>query len=44
MSMMCKMGEACSHAKGVCGHEKMMLVVGIMGAVVAIAHWGLHLF
>lgn len=44
MSMMCKLGERCSHSKKMCGHEKLMAVMMIGAACAAIAHWGLHLF
>ncbi len=44
MSMMCKMNGECSHAKGMCVHEKMMAVIVMVGVIAAIAHWGFRLF
>jgi len=31
MSMMCKMSKKCCASKGMCGHEKMMLVMMVVG-------------
>jgi len=45
MSMMCKMNSQCSHIKGMCIHEKMMLAVMMMAAALAaIGHWVLGWF
>lgn len=43
MSLMCKIGNKCCATKGMCVHEKMMMVVVIVG-VGAIGHWVLHWF
>ncbi|WP_269475909.1 hypothetical protein [Denitratisoma oestradiolicum] len=44
MSVMCKMGEACTHSSKMCLHEKMMAVMVMLAIGAAIAHWVLHLF
>lgn len=44
MSMMCKMNESCSESKGMCIHEKMMVSFMMIGVLLSIGHWGLHLF
>lgn len=41
MSMMCSM-NGCKAKKGLCVHEKMMLMVAIVAMAAAGAHWGLH--
>jgi len=33
MSMMCKMNGKCTAKKGMCIHEKMMMVMIVMGVV-----------
>jgi hypothetical protein len=43
MSIMCKLDGKCSQTKGMCIHEKMMMVVAVV-AMLAAAHWGLHWF
>lgn len=44
MSLMCKMNQACSMKKGMCIHEKMMLVIMMIGALAASGHWLLNWF
>lgn len=44
MSMMCKMSDQCCATKGMCSHEKMMMVVVAMFALAAVGHWVLHWF
>ena len=34
MSMMCKMNGECATRKGMCGHEKMMLVMMVIAIVI----------
>ena len=43
MAKMCPM-DGCKTKQGLCGHDIMMLVMGVMGLGAAIAHWGLGLF
>lgn len=38
MSLMCSMGQ-CRMKKGMCGHEKMMLGMMILIAVVGLTYW-----
>ncbi len=33
MSMMCKMNSKCTAKKGMCIHEKMMMVIVVLGIV-----------
>lgn len=42
MALMCKMGEKCA-GKGMCGHEKMMLIMMIVMLPLA-GHYLLHWF
>ena len=42
MAKMCPL-SGCSGNHGLCAHEKMMMGVGILAMLGAIAHWGLHL-
>ncbi len=44
MSIMCKINGQCSHTKGMCIHEKMMLTVMMAAALAAIGHWVLGWF
>ncbi len=44
MSMMCKMKGSCCTTKGLCKHEKMMLVLIVVMIIVAVGHWSLHWF
>lgn len=44
MSVMCKMSDQCCATKGMCAHEKMMMVVVIMLAAGVIGHWVLNWF
>ena len=41
MAHMCPM-SGCKEKAGMCVHEKMMLGMGLMAMLGAIAHWGLH--
>jgi len=43
MAKMCPI-DGCRARKGLCIHDKMMLVMGIMALGAAGMHWGLHLF
>jgi hypothetical protein len=43
MAAMCPI-DGCKAKKGLCMHDKMMIVMGVMFALVAGGHWGLHLF
>lgn len=43
MSVMCSM-KGCSEKSGMCGHEKMMAIMMVMGVIAAIAHFGFGLF
>ncbi len=44
MSLMCKMNGECSATKGMCSHEKMMMVIAVMAVIGAVGHWMLHWF
>ena len=39
MSKMCKLGSTCSTHKGMCGHEKMMSVMMVVGMVAGLFYW-----
>jgi len=43
MAAMCPI-DGCKAKKGLCIHDKLMIAMGVMLAVVAGGHWGLHLF
>jgi len=43
MAKMCPI-DGCKAKKGLCIHDKMMIVMGVLGMGAAVAHWGLHLF
>ncbi len=43
MSQMCSM-NGCKEKKGMCGHEKMMMLIVVVGAIGGLGHWALHLF
>lgn len=43
MATMCPM-TGCKAKRGMCIHDKAMLVMGAMLAIVAAGHWGLHWF
>jgi len=43
MSMMCPI-DGCKAKKGMCLHEKLMMMMAVVGMGVAGAHWGLNLF
>ena len=43
MAKMCPI-DGCKAAQGMCIHDKMMLGMGLMGMLAAVAHWGLHVF
>jgi hypothetical protein len=36
--------SGCKSKSGMCGHDIMMLAMGLMAVLGAGAHWGLHLF
>jgi hypothetical protein len=42
MAKMCPM-SGCKSCEGMCIHDKMMVWMGVMLMVGAVAHWGLHL-
>jgi len=44
MSLMCNMNGQCSTTKGMCAHEKMMMVIAMLAALGAVGHWVLHWF
>ena len=41
MSMMCKMSDRCCATKGLCAHEKMMMIAVVVVTPV-VAHFVLH--
>lgn len=41
MSAMCPM-DGCKAKQGMCGHDKMMVLMLVFGIFAAGAHWGLH--
>lgn len=41
MAQVCPM-SGCKATKGPCIHDKMMLIMAVMIAAAAAAHWGLH--
>ena len=43
MAKMCPM-DGCKAKSGLCIHDKMMIVMGVMGVMAMVAHWGVHLF
>ena len=43
MAKMCPI-DGCSARKGLCIHDKLMIVMAFMMVGAAGAHWGLHLF
>ncbi len=43
MAKMCPL-DGCRKQSGLCIHDKMMIGVGMLMALAAGAHWGLHLF
>ena len=43
MATMCPK-SGCKAKRGLCGHDKMMLVMAAMLAIFVGGHWGLHLF
>jgi hypothetical protein len=42
MSKMCNL-NGCSAHRGLCTHEKLMMVMVSVGVVFGVARWGLHL-
>lgn len=42
MAKMCPI-DGCKAKQGLCIHDKLMIVMAVMFAVYAGAHWGLHL-
>ncbi len=43
MAVMCPI-DGCKAHKGMCIHDKLMLLMGVVLALLAGAHWGLHWF
>ena len=43
MAKMCPL-DGCKATPGLCIHDKLMIVMGLMVVALAGAHWGLHLF
>lgn len=43
MAKMCPL-EGCKSNQGLCLHDKLMVAMGVMAIVGAVAHWGLNLF
>jgi hypothetical protein len=43
MAKMCPLSGCKSHPS-FCIHDKMMIGMGVMAMLAAVAHWGLHLF
>jgi len=43
MAKMCPI-DGCKAEKGMCIHDKMMVAMGVMGVLAAVAHWGLRVF
>jgi hypothetical protein len=35
--------SGCKSTKGLCGHDKMMILMGSMMAAFAVLHWGLRI-
>jgi hypothetical protein len=35
--------KGCGAKQGMCIHDKLMVLMGLMVAVAAVAHWGFHL-
>ena len=42
MAKMCPI-SGCKSCEGMCIHDKMMLGMGVLMMLGAVAHWGLHL-
>jgi len=43
MAKMCPI-DGCRQKQGLCIHDKLMIVMGLVLMVAAGAHWGLHAF
>lgn len=43
MAMMCPI-DGCKAKQGMCIHDKLMIVMGVVLVLAAGGHWGLHLF
>ena len=41
MAKMCPL-DGCKAKSGLCGHDKMMIGMGLMFALFATLHWGMH--
>lgn len=41
MAKMCPM-DGCKSRPGLCGHDWMMIVMGMGAVLFGVAHWGLH--
>ncbi len=44
MSLMCKMSNSCTAAKGMCIHEKMMMAIVVMIIIGGVGRFGFHWF
>ena len=44
MSLMCNLNGKCGPDRGLCGHEKMMMLMAMVAGLAAIGHWGLKWF
>jgi len=44
MSLMCNMNSQCSVSKGMCIHEKIMMVIVMIMVIGAFGHWMLRWF
>lgn len=42
MAKMCPL-SGCKSCEGMCGHDKMMIGMGLLMMLGAVMHWGLHL-
>lgn len=43
MAKMCPI-DGCKAKQGLCIHDKLMILMGVMFAAFAAGHWGLHAF
>jgi hypothetical protein len=43
MAKLCPI-DGCKKTPGLCIHDKLMIAMGLMGTLAAVAHWGLELF
>lgn len=42
MAKMCPI-DGCKAKQGLCIHDKLMIGMGLLAMMAAVAHWGLHL-